>query len=94
VSPPSTPSAPLVLADDDYRFGSGDLTLRVQRIDYADPFHIDGERWYPVRGVQIGWNGNEVGSREVLVRGRRLDRARRPAATGPGLDELDERDEL
>jgi len=64
----------MVLADPDYCYGTGALTLRVHHIDYSNPTHYDGEPWYPVRGVQLGHGGREFGTRDVLVRGRRIPR--------------------
>jgi hypothetical protein len=62
------------LGEPDYCYGRGPLTIRVDRVDLANPISYDGETWYRVEGVQLGGNGVEVGRREVLVRGRRLPR--------------------
>ena len=56
----------------DYQYGVGPLRLRVERVDRAHPVLYDGENWYPVEGVRISANGDELGRRHVLVRGRRL----------------------
>ena len=56
----------------DYRYGAGPLTMRLERIDRSRPVRLDGEDWYLVAGVEIGWNGTELDGREVLVRAHRL----------------------
>jgi hypothetical protein len=62
------------LAEADYCYGQGTLTIRLDRIDRTNPVQYDGEVWYNAEGVQIGYNGVEIGRRHVLVRGRRLPR--------------------
>ena len=62
----------VVLGERDYRFGLGNVRLRIERIDWAHPVTYDGERWYAVVGVQLRQNGTEIGRRELLVHGRRL----------------------
>ncbi|WP_433073657.1 hypothetical protein ACQP1P_25970 [Dactylosporangium sp. CA-052675] len=62
----------LVLAERDYLYGAGDLTLRVQLVEAEDPITYDDELWYYVHGVQLAREGREVGARVVVVRGRRL----------------------
>jgi hypothetical protein len=64
----------LTLLEPDYQFGVGSLKLRVTRLDRAHPTDYEGEPWYPVEGVQIGTNGDDLGMRHVLVRGRCLSR--------------------
>ena len=66
------PPVNLRLDENDYCYGRGALTLRVDRIDRANPVRFDDDIWYRVEGVQIGWDGAEVGHRLVLVRVRRL----------------------
>jgi hypothetical protein len=68
-----------VFGEADYCYGSGPLTLRVERIDWASPVWYDGENWYQVEGVEIDATGREFGHRQVSVRGRRL-----PTPPGPG----------
>jgi hypothetical protein len=70
---PSTPV--VVLAEKDYCYGRGHLTLRIGRVDYAHPIRYDGDIFYPVQGVQLNKAGAEILHREVLVRGRRLPRS-------------------
>jgi hypothetical protein len=62
----------LTFLEPDYLYGVGPLKLRVDRVDRRHPIAFDGDNWYAVDGVQIGWDGDEVGRRHVLVRGRRL----------------------
>jgi hypothetical protein len=67
------PSAQVVeLAERDYCFGRGQLTLRIRRVDYAHPVRYDGDIFYRVHGVQVTWTGAELADREVLVRARLL----------------------
>ncbi|HEU4348783.1 MAG TPA: hypothetical protein VFR35_13470 [Actinoplanes sp.] len=67
----------------DYCYGTGSLTMRVERIDWARPVQYDGENWYEVEGIEIASDGRVIGRRQALVRGRRLsssplaDRGRR-----------------
>ncbi|WP_238009009.1 hypothetical protein KZZ52_20890 [Dactylosporangium sp. AC04546] len=61
-----------VFQEADYRFGVGAITVRVERIDWANPDIYDGEPWYFVDGVQLNSAGAEVGRRQLMVRGRRL----------------------
>jgi hypothetical protein len=60
------------LAEQDYLYGTGELKLRVTRIDRANPIEYDGELWFRVEGVQLSWTDIELGSRWAIVRGRRL----------------------
>jgi len=62
----------LRLAERDYLYGAGELKLRVARIDRANPVEYDGELWFHVEGVQLGWADVELGPRQVVVRGQRL----------------------
>ena len=65
----------VVLAEQDYCYGRGQLTLRIDRIDHAHPIRYDGDIFYRVQGTQLNKAGAEILDREVLVRGRRLPRA-------------------
>jgi hypothetical protein len=62
----------VTLRDDDYRYGAGPLTLRLEHVDRGRPLRIDGDDWYVVIGVEIGWDGDDRDRREVLVRAGRL----------------------
>jgi hypothetical protein len=64
----------LTLAESDYQYGVGPLTLRVEQIDRSHPMPYEGEDWFPVEGVQIGPSGRYLGRRQVVVRGSRLPR--------------------
>jgi hypothetical protein len=59
-------------AESDYCFGTGSLTIRVDRVDWNRPVERDGENWYEVEGVEMTPDGREIGRRAALVRGRRL----------------------
>jgi hypothetical protein len=69
-SPPT--QATVTFRESDYRYGAGPLTMRLERIDRSHPVRLDGEDWYLVAGVEIGWNGADLDRREVLVRAHRL----------------------
>jgi hypothetical protein len=62
----------VVLAEEDYCYGRGQLTLRIGQVDYAHPVRYDGDVFYRVQGVQVHWTGAESVDRDVLVRARRL----------------------
>ncbi|WP_433041542.1 hypothetical protein [Dactylosporangium sp. CS-033363] len=62
----------LVLAERDYLYGTGALTLRVQHVNREDPVPYDDEPWYFVHGTQLGHEGRELRRLVVVVRGRRL----------------------
>ena len=62
----------VLLGERDYRFGVGNVRLRIERIDWAHPVTYDGERWYPVVGMQLRQDDTEIGRRELFVHGRRL----------------------
>jgi hypothetical protein len=63
--------------ESDYCYGTGSLTMRVERVDWAKPVQYDGESWYEVDGIEITSDGREVGRRQALVRGRRLSSLQR-----------------
>jgi hypothetical protein len=63
-----------VFGEADYCYGTGPLTLRIDRIDWANPVQYDNDTWYYVDGVEMTSGGTERGRRRVLVRGRRLAR--------------------
>jgi hypothetical protein len=73
------PLPPHVFAEADYCYGTGTLTFRVERVDWANPVRYDNDTWYLVDGVELTRNGTEIGPRRVLVRGRRL---RQPPSGG------------
>lgn len=62
-----SPGQVLELSEQDYRYGEGDLTLRVTRV------RLDISRWYDrqwvwLEGVVLLPDGADGGSRSVLVR--------------------------
>ncbi|WP_041842354.1 hypothetical protein [Actinoplanes friuliensis] len=59
-------------AESDYCYGTGPLSIRVDRVDWTRPVIYDGENWYEVEGVEVAADGREIGRRQALVRGRRL----------------------
>lgn len=62
----------VVLAENDYRYGAGPLRLRIERIDRAAEFHLDGEAWVTVHGTRLRADGTELGPVRVVVRAARL----------------------
>jgi hypothetical protein len=63
--------------ESDYCYGTGPLTMRVERIEWTKPVLYDGENWYEVDGIEIAADGREIGRRRALVRGRRLSSIQR-----------------
>ena len=64
--PPVRVGQVLRLAEEDYRFGIGPLTLRVTGLLHVQELS-DGP-WLYLRGVTIRWDGSEGEPRQVLVR--------------------------
>jgi hypothetical protein len=64
-------------AEEDYLYGAGPLMIRIERVDWTEPTTYDGDKWFPIEGVEMTADGREVGPRQVLVRGRRLAPPRR-----------------
>lgn len=64
--------AVIVLEERDYRYGVGELRLRVEAVDRSGEVELDGESWVPVRGTRLRRDGTEVGPLQVLVRAVRL----------------------
>jgi hypothetical protein len=62
----------LVLAERDYRYGTGELRLRLVAVDRLGEVDLDGEPWVPVRGVQVRRDGTEIGPVRLLVRAARV----------------------
>ena len=60
------PSDVLVLAETDYKFGAGTLTLLVS--DLMHHQRLPDGLWVYVRGVRLDDSGNPRDSRQVLVR--------------------------
>jgi hypothetical protein len=59
-------------AEQDYCYGVGPLTMRVQRIVWDRPVPFEGDIWLEVDGTVIDAAGREGPRRQVLVRARRL----------------------
>jgi hypothetical protein len=79
VVPTTRPDDVLELAEADYKFGSGRLTLRVSDLMHTQRFP-DG-LWLYVRGVQLDEAGRPGSQRQVLVRVAALPGCiRQPAA--------------
>lgn len=68
--------AVLVLEERDYRYGAGQLRLRIEAVDRSGEVELDGEPWLPVHGVQLRRDGTEVSPVHVLVRAARLSTTR------------------
>lgn len=67
VEPPlPKPGALLRVREADYLYGRGDITMRVRATGEVRRLP-DGD-WLTVRGTEIGWDGTEVGERQILVR--------------------------
>jgi hypothetical protein len=61
-----------VFAEQDYCYGIGALTIKVERIEWDRPVPFDGDTWLEVEGTLIDDAGREGARRQVLVRTRRL----------------------
>jgi hypothetical protein len=63
---PTSDPALLTVPEDSYRFGEGPLRLRlttlVPALDSADG------RWRGVAGVEVSWDGRDLGERTASVR--------------------------
>jgi hypothetical protein len=66
MEPPVRVGQVLTLAENDYRFGLGPLTIRVTALIHVQQL-ADGP-WLYLRGVTIRWNGTDGEVRQVLVR--------------------------
>jgi hypothetical protein len=66
--------APLIsrFLEADYCYGIGPLAIKIQRIDWATPVPYDGDTWYEIDGIEVSFDGREIGPRRALVRGRCL----------------------
>jgi len=64
--PPVRVGDVLQLSEEDYRFGVGPLTIRVTALLQVQ--HLAEGPWLYLRGIPIGWNGQEGEPRQVLVR--------------------------
>ena len=67
------PRGPVIaLAEPDYRYGTGPLRIRIERVDWPHPDHHDGEVWYGVDGIELSDDGREVQRRHALVKASKL----------------------
>lgn len=73
---PIQPGQVLKIPEAHYLYGQGDLVLRVTEVGTVQPAP-DGD-WLRLKGVQLAWNGVELGEREILVRLSGLKRQPRP----------------
>lgn len=78
--PPVRVGQVLRLAEEDYRFGVGTLTLRVTGLLHVQ--ELDDGPWLYLRGTAIRWDGGDGESRQVLVR---LSALRGGASSTPGM---------
>lgn len=60
------PGDVLKIQENDYQFGLGVLVLRVTAL--REIRQLDDGDWLTVVGVELAWNGTEIGKRETLVR--------------------------
>ncbi|WP_432829334.1 hypothetical protein [Dactylosporangium sp. CA-092794] len=62
--PPIKAGDLLSLREPDYRYGAGELTLRVT----VPPVESPDPEWMTLTGVEILWNGDRGRERQVAVR--------------------------
>lgn len=67
------------VASQDYRYGTGSLTLRVTGVA-GDSMSIGDEPWLEVRGIEVYLNGKDGGERIASVRVSALPEALRAGA--------------
>ncbi|GID30834.1 hypothetical protein [Paractinoplanes brasiliensis] len=72
------PGAIRTFAEEDYRYGTGPLRIRIDRVLAGTPLQHDGDLWYEVEGVEVSDQGQVVGPRRATVRASRLPMIRRP----------------
>ncbi|GAA0471364.1 hypothetical protein Ade02nite_34740 [Paractinoplanes deccanensis] len=64
-------------AEADYRYGSGPLRIRIDRVLASAPIQQDGEVWYEVEGLEFNDQGTVIGPRRATIRASRLPAVRR-----------------
>jgi hypothetical protein len=64
-------------AEADYRFDSGPLRLRIDRVLASAPIQQDGEVWYEVEGIEVTDQNQVIGPRRATIRASRLPAVRR-----------------
>jgi hypothetical protein len=62
----------LTLSENDYLYGVGTVTIRVRLVHREREINYDDDTWYEVDGVQLGFDGRELGLRTLLVRASRV----------------------
>ena len=65
-----------VLMETDDRYGTGDLHMTVESIDWESPQIHEDENWYEVRGVEFTADGRFIGPRRTMIRASRLHPSR------------------
>jgi hypothetical protein len=70
----------LTLAESDYLYGTGAITIRVRHVHRERPITYGGDTWYEIDGAQLDFANRELGQRTVLVRAARLRRTATAAA--------------
>jgi hypothetical protein len=70
------PGDVLKIHEDNYRYGVGELVLRVTAIGGVTL--LDDGPWLTVVGIQVAWNGADVGELQVAIRLSSLTPQRRP----------------
>ncbi|GAA0733601.1 hypothetical protein GCM10010199_51910 [Dactylosporangium roseum] len=73
----------VLLAENDYRYGTGPVRMRVERVEHDEAVVLDGEPWLPVHGTRLRSDGTEVGAVRLLVRAARLPPAAPRGRPGP-----------
>jgi hypothetical protein len=58
--------------ESDYLFGSGELQMIVESVDWSRPRLHDGDTWYEVHGVEVADDGRVIGPRRTTVKASRL----------------------
>ena len=77
--PDQNPGPIWTFAEADYRFGSGPLRIRIERVLASAPVQHDGEVWYEIEGVEVSDQGLIIGPRRATVRASRLPAVRKRA---------------
>lgn len=55
--------------ESDYCYGLGDLVLRVTQV-WRSPTNT---LWLLIKGIELAWNGQQLGERQVCVRASALE---------------------
>jgi hypothetical protein len=68
MKPPVTVGEPIHIKEKDYYDDVGALTLRITEI----PAQLRDPEWTDLRGIEIAWNGDRRGERQMRVRASAL----------------------